>query len=73
MEALRNIYTVLNNQIIIDLPETFRHKSVEVIILPINEFLKQENKNEKQERLKKLLTVSEWSENDIHTKPLSSY
>jgi len=37
MEALRNIYTVENHRIIIDLPESFNYNSVEIIILPIIE------------------------------------
>ncbi len=38
MEALRNIYTVENNRIIIDLPQNFNHKEVEVIILPFLQY-----------------------------------
>jgi predicted lactoylglutathione lyase len=67
MQALRNIYTVINNQIIIDLPETFKHKSVEVIILPINEFVSLEKKEteNKKDKLEKLLSISVWNENEI--------
>jgi hypothetical protein len=69
MQALRNIYTVENNKIVIDLPKSFQHKSVEVIILPISEFKTlHATKNEaadKSERIKKLLSISVWSDTDI--------
>jgi hypothetical protein len=69
MQALRNIYTVQNNQIVINLPMTFQHKSVEVIILPIYEYktleIKQNTTTEKSERLKKLLSISVWNDTDI--------
>jgi len=59
MQALRNIYTVKNNQITIDLPKGFNHSSVEVIILPA------QKKNDKKEQLKQLLSVGLWNDEDI--------
>ena len=35
MNALRYFFTVEQNRIVIDLPPDFNHKSVEVILLPI--------------------------------------
>ena len=67
MQALRNIYTVNNNQITIILPDYFKHSSVEVIILPIekskNNKLNIEDKKNKQ--LKKLLSLGVWNDEDI--------
>ena len=53
MQALRNIYTVKNNRITIDLPESFKYSSVEIIILPIEKSNKplEENRLSKKERL----------------------
>jgi len=68
MQALRTIHTVQNNQIIINLPESFQHKSVEVIVLPIyeyNAFAQENPKANKNERLAKLLSLSVWNETDI--------
>jgi hypothetical protein len=70
MQAIRNIYAVKNNQVIIDLPESFDYTSVEVIILPAyngnllnrNDIEINQNKNE---RLKKLLSISVWDEEDF--------
>ncbi len=67
MEALRNIYKVENNRIIIDLPQSFNHKEVEVIIMPflkyqIIEKCKQQNK---QKQIENLLSVSVWKDDDI--------
>jgi len=68
MQALRNIYQVHNNQIVIDLPKMFQHKAVEVIILPFVEIKAQKPQSisaTKKERLKKLLSVSVWEDADI--------
>ncbi len=67
MEALRNIYTVENNRIIIDLPQNYNHKEVEVIILPFFKYqIIEKNKNEdKQKQIERLLSVSVWNDNDI--------
>ncbi len=69
MQVLRNIYTVQNNQIIIDLPKSFYHKSVEVIILPLCDFplfqTKKKSSFDKSERLKRLLSISVWDETEI--------
>jgi len=66
MEALRNIYTVENHRIVIDLPESFNYNSVEIIILPIEKQKKNKNIDyDKNERLKKLLSISVWNDEDI--------
>ena len=73
MQALRNIYTVENHRIVIDLPKSFNHAAVEIIILPLD----QSNKDaitksmsiDKKERLKKLLAINVWNEEDI--KPIT--
>jgi len=69
MEALRNIYTVENHRIVIDLPKSFNHTSVEIIILPIEKTGKRKMTKtmdaEKHERLKKLLSINVWNEEDI--------
>ena len=65
MQALRNIYTVKNNQITIDLPNYFKHTSVEVIILPINKYKQINNTNNKNKQLEELLSVGVWNDNDI--------
>jgi len=67
MEAIRNIYSVENKQIVINLPANFKHKSVEVIVLPVYEYEKTEqvSKNKKSEHLEKLLNVSVWKDTDV--------
>lgn len=69
MEALRNIYAVENHRIVIDLPKSFNHTEVEIIILPFeNTQQRQKNKTfgtDKEERLKKLLSVNVWNDDDI--------
>ncbi len=67
MQALRNIYTVRNKQITINLPEYFDYSSVEVIILPINQIVKEDIIRSKEESLKKLLSISKWYEEDTQT------
>lgn len=69
MQALRNIYTVENHRIVIDLPKSFNHTAVEIIILPVDPSPKETiNKSlsiSKKERLEKLLSVNVWNEDDI--------
>ena len=66
MQALRNIYTVTNNRLMIDLPEYFRYSAVEVIILPIEKTQKEHTPVlSKDERLNQLLSIGVWSEKDI--------
>ena len=69
MEALRNIYAVENHRVVIDLPKSFKHKEVEIIILPMEKTtIRQTNKYsvaDKEEQLKKLLSVNVWNEDDI--------
>jgi hypothetical protein len=69
MEALRNIYTVENHRIVIDLPKSFNHTSVEIIILPLEKTRARKKikamSADKNERLKKLLSINVWNEADI--------
>jgi len=69
MEAIRNIYAVENHRVIIDLPKSFNHKEVEIIILPSEKSTKlQTNKStgiDKEEQLRKLLSVNVWNDRDI--------
>jgi len=59
MEAIRTIKKVVNHQLLIDLPDSFEEKEVEVIIFPING----EPKPTKLSEL--LLKGPVWSEDDI--------
>ena len=36
MQAIRSIYTVENGKLVIELPASFQHTEVEVIILPVS-------------------------------------
>ena len=69
MEAIRNIYAVENHRIVIDLPKSFNHKEVEIIILPSEKTTKRQTSKssvtDKNERLKKLLSVNVWNDDDI--------
>ena len=69
MQALRNIYTVENHRIVIDLPKSFNHATVEIIILPLDpsnkETITKSLSIDKKERLKKLLAINVWNEDDI--------
>jgi hypothetical protein len=69
MQALRNIYTVENHRIVIDLPKSFNHTSVEIIILPLEKSLKKMPKKsvsiDKNERVKKIFAVNIWNDEDI--------
>ena len=67
MEALRNIYTVENNRIIIDLPQNYNHKEVEVIILPFLQYqiIEKKKKKDKQKQIELLLSISVWNDKEI--------
>ena len=58
MEALRNIYTVKDKKITIEIPENFNYDSVEVIILPLKKVIKT-----KEKELNNLLSSNETDEN----------
>ena len=63
MQVLRNIYTVKDNRITIDLPEYFKYSSVEIIILPIEKKERQQglkDRASKETRLKQLLSIGVW-------------
>jgi len=73
MEAFRNIYTVNQNKILIELPLDFNYNAVEVIVLPISENktkikIKKSNKKtkpNKKQQLLQLLTIGLWTDKDI--------
>jgi len=71
MQALRSIYKVENQRLIIDLPPSFQHSEVEVIILPAAEDtpqpLQTQTKEDKAERLSRLLSVGVWSDADVES------
>jgi hypothetical protein len=71
MQALRNIYKVDNQRLVIELPPSFQHSEVEVIILPVSaEAPKAEPmfaREDKTERLSRLLSIGVWSDADIET------
>ncbi len=64
MQAYRNTYILENNTLIINLPESFSHKSVEVIVLPSADSLNAESnlKFKKSESIKRLLSLSVWDD-----------
>ncbi len=67
MQAIRSIYKVENQKLVIELPASFQHTEVEVIILPV---LAEEeavwpnaiDRGSKAERLAKLEKISVWEE-----------
>jgi hypothetical protein len=69
MQAYRYIFTVEQNRIVIDLPPGYNHKSVEVIVLPVErnnpETVPQPDPENKNEQLKELLSIGTWSEDDL--------
>ncbi len=67
MEALRNIYKVENNRIVIDLPQSFNHKEVEVIVMPFleSQIIRKDEQHNKQKQIENLLSVSVWQDDDI--------
>ena len=71
MQALRNIYKVDNQRLVIELPLSFQHSEVEVIILPVSEEATKAEpilaKEDKTERLSRLLSIGVWSDADIET------
>ncbi len=67
MEALINIYKVENKRIIIDLPQSFNYKEVEVIIVPFlkHQIIEKDKQQNKQKQIENLLSVSVWKDDDI--------
>lgn len=69
MQAIRSIYKVENGKLVIELPASFQHTEVEVIILPVaaeNEvdILPTPSQDEKAESLERLMSVGVWDEGD---------
>ena len=69
MQAIRSIYKVENGKLLIELPTSFQHTEVEVIILPVvdddaTDVLPTSSQDEKAERLERLMSVGVWDEVD---------
>lgn len=69
MQAISNIYKVENQKLIIELPASFQHTEVEVIILPVAvedeaDVLSTPSQDEKAESLERLMSVGVWDEVD---------
>jgi hypothetical protein len=68
MQAIRSIYTVEDQKLVIELPATFADTEVEVIILPVMDGEPNQsnapNQASKAEKLEKLASVSVWDEAD---------
>lgn len=70
MQAIRNIYKVENGKLTIELPASFQHTEVEVIILPANSeedaaiLPDAIDRGSKVERLAKLEQMSVWGEEE---------
>lgn len=69
MQAIRSIYKVENQKLVIELPASFQHTEVEVIILPVSaedeaDVLSTPSQDEKSESLERLMSVGVWDEGD---------
>ena len=69
MQAIRSIYKVENQRLVIELPASFQHTEVEVIILPVSaeeeeDVLSTSSQDEKAESLDRLMSVGVWDEVD---------
>jgi hypothetical protein len=69
MQAIRSIYKVENQKLVIELPASFQHTEVEVIILPVSsedeaDVLSTPSPDEKAESLERLMSVGVWDDGD---------
>jgi hypothetical protein len=69
MQAIRSIYKVENQKLVIELPASFQHTEVEVIILPVSvedeaDVASIPSQDEKAESLERLMSVGVWDEVD---------
>ena len=69
MQAIRSIYKVENEKLVIELPASFQHTEVEVIILPVSvedeaDVLSTPSRDEKAESLERLMSVGVRDEGD---------
>jgi hypothetical protein len=69
MQAIRSIYKVENQKLVIELPVSFQHTEVEVIIFPVSaedeaDVLPTLSQDEKAESLERLMSVGVWDEVD---------
>ena len=67
MQAIRSIYKVENQKLVIELPASFQHTEVEVIILPVSaedeaDVLSTPSQDEKAESFERLMSVGVWDE-----------
>lgn len=69
MQAYKYYYTVENNRILIELPKTFNHTSVEVIVLPVEKTKTKQKETplngDKSKQLVELLSIGVWSDSDL--------
>lgn len=70
MQAISNIYKVENQKLVIELPASFQHTEVEVIILPVpaeDEAVLPNaiDRGRKAERLEELSKLSAWEDETI--------
>ncbi len=64
MQAIREIIEVKNHQVLIQLPDSFEAKEVEVIVLPAEPQASKKDRD-KAELLEFLLNGPTWSEEDV--------
>jgi hypothetical protein len=64
MEAFRTVQQVQNSQILIQLPDTFSDKRVEVIVLPLQYKNEEQNLDRKNILKKSFLEGPTWSDKD---------
>lgn len=70
MQAISNIYKVENQKLVIELPASFQHTEVEVIILPVSAedeavLPNAIDRGSKAERLDELSKLSAWEDETI--------
>lgn len=70
MQAISNIYKVENQKLVIELPASFQHTEVEVIILPVSVgdeavLPNTIDRGRKAERLEELSKLSAWEDETI--------
>jgi hypothetical protein len=64
MEAYKTVQFVHNSQILLQLPDEFSNKKVEVIVLPFNYEKEEQSENKKLILTKIFLDGPTWSDND---------
>lgn len=69
-QAIRSIYKVENQKLVIELPASFQHTEVEVIVLPVSSEEEEDvpyaiDRGSKAERLGELSKLSVWEDETI--------